>query len=62
MVEILDAIDSVLYYPILLVVMAAAGLISASAWDLYRFTGSPRGCVLSWQNRRMKRGRALFRR
>lgn len=59
MVEILDAIDSVLYYPSCLWSWPRPVFISASAWDLYRFTGSPRGCVLSWQNRRMKRGRAF---
>lgn len=62
MVEILDAIDSVLYYPILLVVMAAAGLYFSLRMGFVQIHRLPRGCVLSWQNRRMKRGRALSRR
>lgn len=62
MVEILDAIDSVLYYPILLVVMAAAGLYFSLRMGFVQIHRLPEGMRLVMANRRMKRGRALFRR
>ena len=46
MVEILDAIDSVLYYPILLVVMAAAGLYFSLRMGFVQIHRLPEGMRL----------------
>lgn len=46
--QVLDAIDSFLYYPVLLIVMAAAGLYftirMGFAWVSYRFGCCRRAC------------------